>query len=115
MNRRAERLVLGAVCVACLAVPAIALLAGALDEPEAADGGGRVVYTSQPEGALSVRAVRIKGRLPVRVHNAGQGVIEKDANVIPTEQVDSRTHHDASPIELRELPRGRRPAIEPAE
>lgn len=111
---RLEKIFLGVLCLACLALPLGTLLTGALDLEEPDLGGGRVVYKRSTE-SLQVKTWRAPGALPVMTTNSGRAVREGSANDIPTTTVEDRLHTPADEIPVRQRrTRGLQPEV-PAE
>lgn len=98
---RLEKIVLGLLCLACLALPLGSLLTGALDLEEPDLGGGRVIYKRSTE-SLQVRTQRAPGALPVLTTNSGRAVVEGSANEIQTTAIEDRPHTPAHVIPVRE-------------
>lgn len=113
---RSEQVVLGVICVACLAAPIGLLFAGLLDIEEQAPNGGAITYVKKHVGDMKVKRIKSPNKLPVSTTANGKRPVEHSANDIPVEDVEGGVHHDANqiPVESRRT-RGLRPQPPPGE
>src|SRR5687767_7287684 len=97
---RAERLIVGALCLGCLGAPVVALLAGAFDVEEPDWGGGKII-TTRMKHDLDVRRFKAPRALSVATKNAGKKPTDGSGALIRTDEVDSREHHSAGTIPVQ--------------
>lgn len=100
MNR-GERVVVALFCLGCLTVPIGMLLGGVLEPAEGETGAGAIIYT-KGKYDLKVKRTASHGTLRVQTRNAGRPAVERDGDMMPTDEVEGAAHHDAHEITVRE-------------